>query len=47
MAVKKCTCKNEYQDAKHGKQLRVMNPLHSGKSGIKKYRCTVCNAEKE
>jgi len=47
MAIKKCTCKNEYQDKVHGKNKRVMNTLSSGKSGIKKFRCTVCQAEKE
>lgn len=31
-----CTCKNEYQDKKYGKQQRVFN------EAIKGWRCTVC-----
>ena len=46
MAVKKCTCKNAYQDKKYGKGMRVMNKLYKGKSGDSKHRCTVCNSEK-
>ena len=36
-----CTCKHEYQDAKHGKGKRVHN-----KTAKDEYRCTVCNKEK-
>lgn len=47
MAIKKCTCTNEYQDKKYGKKMRVMNTVFKGKSGpTNKYRCTVCNSEK-
>lgn len=34
----KCTCKNDYQDEKYGKDNRVCNSTN--KSGD--YRCTVC-----
>lgn len=46
MAIKKCTCTNEYQDKKYGKNLRVMNTIFKGKTGGTKYRCTVCKVEK-
>lgn len=36
----KCTCKNEYQDEKYGKGMRVHNSTFDvQKNG---YRCTVC-----
>lgn len=44
--IKRCTCKNEYQDKKHGKNMRVMNKLFKGKTGDVKHRCTVCGVEK-
>jgi len=31
-----CVCEHEYQDKKHGKGNRVMNPRKDG------YACTVC-----
>ncbi len=37
--IKECSCKNEYQDKKYGKNLRVMNPKKAG------HRCTVCGKE--
>lgn len=46
MAIKKCTCVNEYQDKRYGKNMRVMNPLHKGKTGDGKHRCTTCGVEK-
>ena len=42
MSVKiiKCNCKNDYQDEKYGKGMRVCNStLDPVKTG---YRCTVC-----
>ena len=41
MAIKKCDCKHEYQDRKHGKGNRVMN-----KTANDNYRCTVCKKER-
>lgn len=32
----KCKCKNEWQDARYGTQVRVKNPCKEGA------RCTVC-----
>jgi len=46
--ILKCTCKNDYQDAKYGIGNRVMNP--AGKDSARrsvKYRCTVCGKEKD
>lgn len=44
MAIKKCTCKNEFQDQRYGNGMRVMNA--SGASGkADKVRCTVCSKE--
>jgi hypothetical protein len=37
MAIKKCTCDNEYQDKKYGYKMRVHNPT------LKGWRCTVCS----
>lgn len=37
--IKACMCKNEYQDLKYGKALRVHNPCAKG------WRCTVCGKE--
>ena len=34
----KCSCKNEFQDKKYGKNRRVANDTQ--KEGV--YRCTVC-----
>ena len=38
--IRTCTCKHSYQDEKHGKGKRVMNPIKS--TGTQQYRCTVC-----
>lgn len=45
-AVKRCTCKHEYQDKKYGRGLRVYNTFKA-KNGNMRGRCTVCKAEKE
>ena len=43
--ILKCTCRNEFQDARYGKGQRVHNPMRkSGK--LLGYRCTVCGKEK-
>ncbi len=39
-AIKSCTCKNEYQDTKYGKGMRVANTKKDGN-----VRCTVCGKE--
>lgn len=43
MAIKKCSCKHEYQDKKYGKGRRVANKC-AGKTNVV-YRCTVCLKE--
>jgi len=35
--IKKCSCKNEWQDEKYGKGMRVKNSTPKDE-----YRCTVC-----
>ena len=45
--VRKCTCKNEYQDKKYGKGMRVHNPTLGGRGSTKGgWRCSVCEATK-
>ena len=44
--ILKCTCKNSYQDAKHGHGRRVHNKTKKGADGANIYRCTVCGSEK-
>jgi len=39
-AIKECTCKSEFQDKAHGKNMRVMNPMAKNNKG--KFKCTVC-----
>jgi len=34
-----CTCKHDYQDREHGRNMRVHNPCNYG------YRCSVCGHE--
>lgn len=46
MAIKRCTCKNAYQDRKYGKQNRVMNRTRSARGENTVHRCTVCLTEK-
>ena len=36
----KCNCKNDYQDEKYGKNMRVHNSTADTKKNG--YRCTVC-----
>lgn len=38
--VKECVCKSDYQDARYGKNMRVMNPMAKNNKG--KFKCTVC-----
>ena len=46
MAIRKCDCKHEGQDAIHGSGMRVMNECKSAKDATKKkVRCTVCKKE--
>lgn len=43
-----CGCKNEYQDEKYGKGLRVHNRAKNKGSGtFSNARCTVCEKVKE
>ena len=42
--IKKCTCKNEYQDKKYGKGKRVHNKFEKDGGG---WRCTVCGRDKK
>lgn len=39
--ILKCTCKNEFQDKKYGRGMRVHNPTAKDKQ-----RCTVCETLK-
>ena len=39
--VKRCTCRHQYQDERHGEGMRVHNPCAKG------YRCTVCESVRE
>jgi len=43
MAIMRCDCKNEGQDALNGKGMRV----HNKTSKERTYRCTVCKSEKQ
>ena len=47
-AIKKCSCKNDYQDRKYGKGKRVHNLAGANAKGSMgaKYRCTVCGSTK-
>lgn len=38
--IKQCTCRNEFQDSRYGKQMRVH--VTAGKKG-EELRCTVCH----
>ena len=40
--IQKCTCKNDYQDSKHGVGNRVKNPLKPATGRPQQVRCTVC-----
>lgn len=40
--IKKCDCKNAWQDKRYGKGMRVQNATSSTPP---KYRCTVCGKE--
>lgn len=40
--LRKCICKNRYQDKRYGKQMRVKNPLPKVENKPRQYRCTVC-----
>jgi hypothetical protein len=45
--ILRCTCKNKYQDEKHGPGMRVHNivPPKKGVSEVL-YRCTICGQTK-
>jgi hypothetical protein len=40
MAILICNCDHPFQDKKHGRKRRVMNPLGPGKAN--EFRCTIC-----
>ena len=42
VALLQCTCKNEWQDKRYGKGVRLHNRM--GKTD--KFRCTVCGFER-
>ena len=46
MAIKKCTCNNDYQDIKYGDKMRVMNKTGKVINQEPIYRCTVCQKER-
>ena len=39
--IKKCTCKNQFQDKEYGDGQRVCNTTDRGDGGV---RCTVCGS---
>jgi ribosomal protein L37AE/L43A len=41
--LKKCTCKDAYQDKRYGKRVRVHNAM-TDKKKPQEYRCTKCGA---
>jgi hypothetical protein len=41
MKILKCTCKNEFQDSRYGKNMRVHTKRANGS-----YSCTVCSNNK-
>lgn len=43
--ILKCDCKHDYQDKKHGPQMRVYNK--AGAKGKVMWRCSVCGKTKE
>ncbi len=40
--ILQCICVNTFQDKKHGKNMRIHNATGKGR-----WRCTVCNKEKD
>ena len=44
--LKKCTCKDEFQDKRYGKGRRVMNQAPAKGAMPNRYRCTVCGEER-
>jgi hypothetical protein len=46
MAIIKCKCEHEYQDAKYGAGLRVHHYAPSANSKNGGWRCTVCESIK-
>jgi hypothetical protein len=45
--IRPCNCKSDFQDRTYGTQNRVWNHAPSKGSKPKRYRCVVCNVEKE
>jgi hypothetical protein len=45
-AVKRCTCKHEYQDKRYGKGMRLHNECQGGSRNTPGWRCTVCETHK-
>jgi len=41
----KCTCKHEYQDKKHGQNIRVVTPKQVVQNRQPEYTCTVCGSK--
>lgn len=44
-AIKRCTCKHEFQDKIYGLGMRVMNYLSKKTGNAQVVRCTVCGKE--
>lgn len=44
-SIKKCSCKNKYQDSKYGVGNRVTNLTNKTAGSKTISRCTVCNKE--
>lgn len=43
--IRKCDCKNQYQDEQYGQGMRVQNPCKPNATGPKQVRCTSCGKE--
>jgi hypothetical protein len=43
--IKKCDCKDEFQDKRYGKGRRVMNHAPMKGNMPSRFRCTVCAKE--
>ena len=45
--IKPCSCKQEYQDSKYGRGMRVHNKSRSRVSGKDAWTCTSCGVKKD
>ena len=45
--IKPCSCKQEYQDSKYGRGMRVHNKSRSRVSGKDAWTCSCCGKKKD